>query len=124
MRLFRKKDRKEENSVNWNSLQDVSQLDTIEKNSNVKTQLIFKHSTRCGISRMVLRSFEKTLKNTNPNIDLFQLDLLNYRGISNEIEKKYQVIHESPQVIIVRNEVAVVNASHHDITQLNLERYE
>ena len=40
---------KEEKVLPWIPLTEVSQLDTIKEKSKTKTQVIFKHSTRCGI---------------------------------------------------------------------------
>mgnify|MGYP000373305054 CR=1 FL=1 len=44
--------------------------------SKNETLVVFKHSTRCGISRMVMKQFEDDY-DTSLNIDLFYLDLLN-----------------------------------------------
>ena len=48
---------KEEKFLPWITLSELSQLDTINEKSSTKTQVIFKHSTRCGISRMVMNQF-------------------------------------------------------------------
>ena len=79
--------------LSWVALHSVSQLDTIAEKSKTKTQIIFKHSTRCGISRMVLKQFE-TDYNIDTDADLYYLDLLNYRKISDEVGCKFQVIHQ------------------------------
>ena len=44
--------------------------------------------------------------------DAYFLDLINYRDISDRIAAYYQVQHESPQAILVKDGVAVFNASH------------
>ena len=49
--------KKEPNKVPWRPLVAVHQLDQIAEDSNYKTQIIFKHSTTCGISRMVMNTF-------------------------------------------------------------------
>ena len=90
---------KEEKVLPWQNLVDIKQLDTIEEKSKAKTQLIFKHSTRCGISRMVLNQFVD-MYDLNTNADLYYLDLLNYRDVSNEIAHKFQVLHQSPQILL------------------------
>ena len=53
---------------------------------------------------------------------MYYLDLLNYRDISNEIGYEFQVMHQSPQFLLIHNKVAVLHASHYDITQINLEK--
>ena len=46
---------KEEKVLPWIPLNAIQQLDLIKEKSGTKTQIIFKHSTRCGISRMVMK---------------------------------------------------------------------
>lgn len=113
---------KEEKVLPWQNLVDIKQLDTIEEKSKAKTQLIFKHSTRCGISRMVLNQFVD-MYDLNTNADLYYLDLLNFRDVSNEVGYKFQVMHQSPQLIVIRNGVVVAYASHGAINDLDLSNY-
>lgn len=109
-------------NVNWIPLTDVSQLDEIIENSNDKTIGIFKHSTRCSISRFALKQFENEYYLDN-NVDLYFLDLLNYREVSNEIANRFQVVHQSPQLILIKNGVAVYDASHSDIQANELKKH-
>lgn len=113
---------KEEKVLPWQNLVDIKQLDTIEEKSKAKTQLIFKHSTRCGISRMVLNQFVD-MYDLNANADLYYLDLLNFRDVSNEVGYKFQVMHQSPQLLVIRNGVVVAHASHGAINDLDLGNY-
>ena len=57
------------------------------------------------------------------NIKVYYLDLLNYRDVSDEVGYLFQVMHQSPQLLVIRNEVAVFNASHYDITTMNIQQY-
>ncbi len=114
---------KEEKVLPWLTLTQVDQLKDIENKSKTKTQVIFKHSTRCGISRMVLKQFVASYNLTESDLDLYYLDLLNHRDVSNETGYKFQVMHESPQLLIVKNGVVVAHASHGAINSLNLEQY-
>ena len=75
--------------VPWKLLSDVSQLDKILEESKSKPVGIFKHSTRCGISKMVLRGFEREYDLDDEKASIYMLDLLNYRSISNEIAAKF-----------------------------------
>lgn len=113
---------KEEKVLPWQALTNVNQLVEIEKRSLAKTQLIFKHSTRCGISSMVINQFV-SMYDLDTNADLYYLDLLNYRDVSNEVGYKFQVLHQSPQLLIIRNGVAVAHASHGTINELELKKY-
>lgn len=103
----------------WVALTEESQLEEILEKSKTKTQAIFKHSTRCGISNMVIREFESKFPNTE-DADAYYLDLLNYRPISLAIANKFEVEHQSPQLIVVKNGVVTHHASHHDISAENV----
>jgi len=102
--------------INWLPLTESSQLDTIISASSTKPILIFKHSTRCGISRMALKSFERGYDLDEAEIDLYFLDLLNFRSLSNEISEKLNVYHQSPQVLVVKNEQVIYHGSHYEIS--------
>lgn len=118
-KLFGSSEPKEEKVLPWLPLNTIDQLDTILEKSKSKTQLIFKHSTRCGISRMVMNQFISEY-DLEMNVDLYYLDLLSYRDISNEVGYKFQVIHQSPQLIILKNGVAVAHESHGSINDMDL----
>jgi bacillithiol system protein YtxJ len=113
----------QETFLKWIPLTSLEQLETIKQTSKTEAILVFKHSTRCGISRTVIKQFEKLFEEEHKNLKVYYLDLLNYRNISDEVGVTFQVIHQSPQLIVVKNEVSVFNASHSDITQINLKRF-
>ena len=46
---------------------------------------------------------------------IFFIDLLNFRELSNDVSKTFSLIHQSPQLILVKNGVIIYNASHGDI---------
>ena len=114
---------KEVKLLPWIPLSELSQLETIKEKSSTKTQVIFKHSTRCGISRMVMNQFVDAYDLDENNLDLYYLDLLNYRDVSNEVGYKFQVMHESPQILVIRNGGVVTHASHGAINEVDLSRF-
>ena len=114
---------KEEKVLPWIPLTSLEQLEAINFKSETKTQLIFKHSTRCGISRMVINQFIDAYNFTEQDFDLYYLDLLSYRAISNEVGYQFQVLHESPQLIVIKNCVVVAHASHSGINGIDLNRF-
>ncbi|ULC58465.1 bacillithiol system redox-active protein YtxJ [Flaviramulus sp. BrNp1-15] len=116
-------EQKEEKVLPWIPLNELPQLEFIETKSSTKTQVIFKHSTRCGISRMVMSQFVEAYGFTEKDLDLYYLDLLNYRDVSNEVGYKFQVIHESPQILVIKNGVVVAHASHGAINDVDLSKY-
>ena len=115
--------KKEKKVLPWIALNSINQLDTIVEASMIKTQVIFKYSTRCGISRMVLNQFVDNYNLSEDELDLHFLDLIDYRDVSNEVGYKFQVLHESPQVLIIKNGVVVAHASHSGINAIDLNRF-
>ena len=101
--------------LNWKRLTEMNQLDDIEVTSQKKPVVIFKHSTRCGISRMVFNQFEANADFEEDDVDLYYLDLLSYRNISNEIAERFQVFHQSPQMLIIKNGQVVHHSSHSEV---------
>ncbi|GAA4278497.1 bacillithiol system redox-active protein YtxJ [Aquimarina mytili] len=118
-----KEPKEEKQALPWQELTSIEQLAKIAEASKTKTQAIFKHSTRCGISRMVVRNFESSFDLTADDVDLYYLDLLNYRDVSNEVSAKFQVFHESPQFIVIRNGETVHHSSHSMITPQVLHQF-
>lgn len=108
--------------LNWTPLTDLGQLNEIIELSNTKAVAIFKHSTRCSISRMALKQFENEFV-LDDKITLYFLDLLNYRAVSNEIASRFGVEHQSPQLIVIKNGKVLHDASHSDIDANDFERY-
>jgi bacillithiol system protein YtxJ len=100
--------------VNWIPLQLMGQLDELTALSNEKPVFIFKHSTRCSISRFALKQFENEFDLHN-TIDAYFLDLITYREISNEIAARFGVPHQSPQLILIKGGKAIYDVSHSDI---------
>ena len=113
----------EETYLSWTPLVSVEEINTIKEISKNQSVLIFKHSTRCGISRMVIKQFESLFNEENKQLKVYYLDLLNFREVSSKLSEDFQVIHESPQLLVIKNEISVYNASHYEITKVNLSKY-
>ncbi len=99
--------------MNWIELNSIDQLDFI-KNSE-SPSVIFKHSTRCSVSNMVLKMFQKEW-DANSAIPVYYLDLIQHRNISKMIAEDFQVHHESPQVLLINKNECLFDASHNEIS--------
>lgn len=121
-KIFSSDNNEVNSNVKWIPLTDVSQLDEIVENSKDKTIGIFKHSTRCSISRFALKQFENEYS-LEDKVDLYFLDLLNYREVSNEIANRFQVMHQSPQLIVLKEGKVIYNASHDAIEANDLKQF-
>ena len=109
--------------VPWHALTDQEQIEKLESESKEKCVAIFKHSTRCGISRMVLNNFERNYDLKETDHKIYFLDLLANRDISNRVAEKFNVRHESPQIIILKNGEVVHHASHQSIEVESLKKH-
>lgn len=97
-------------TMNWIPLTTEAQIDEIREKSATRAQVIFKHSTRCGTSSLAKSRLEK---NAAPaNMDFYYLDLITYRSLSNKIAEVFNVYHESPQVLLIKNGECIYDESH------------
>lgn len=120
--LFGNSEEKKEisSTIDWIPLTNLGQLNEIMTVSETKPVLIFKHSTRCSVSRMALKQFENEF-DLKDSVDAYFLDLLEYRNISNEIAQRFQVEHQSPQLILIKGGKAMYNVSHSAIDAVELK---
>ena len=113
----------EETYLSWTPLISIEEINNIKEISKIQSILIFKHSIRCGISRMVMKQFESLFNEENKHLKVYYLDLLNFREVSSKLSEVFQVIHQSPQLLVVKNGISVYDESHYEITKVNLSKY-
>ncbi len=108
--------------MNTRDLLSIDDLDHAVSESSEKPVFLFKHSTRCPVSFKAQSRYMKFVEDNNHDEEVLftQLDLIKYRDVSDEITKRFNVEHQSPQAILIKNEKAVWHASHHDINQDSL----
>lgn len=99
--------------MNWTALTTEEQIEKIKVESKTQPVLIFKHSTRCSISSTALGRLERKFKTEDMSpLKTYILDLLAHRNISNHVAEIFEVEHESPQVLIVKEGSPVYVKSH------------
>jgi bacillithiol system protein YtxJ len=113
----------ENQPVPWISLNRDEQLNQISLSSRMKAQIIYKHSTNCGISGMVLKRLESSLEQSGYDADYYFLDVRRYRQLSDGVAGVYGVRHESPQMLIIKNSRAMATASHGAISEMDFDPY-
>jgi bacillithiol system protein YtxJ len=121
--MFGKSEQQSNSKLQWNYLVSIEDLNAAEQVSHEKTVLLFKHSTCCSISRFVVKQFENTFDISEDTMEIYFLDLIEYRSISNEIASCFGVVHQSPQMIVLKNGKAVYDASHESIDAKSLEQF-
>lgn len=92
----------------------------IEESHLNKGVVIFKHSTRCSISSVAKKRLSTDWFKEN-NIPFYYLDLIKYRDLSGLIAEKFNIQHESPQVLIIKNGKCIYDASHLSISIKQIE---
>ncbi len=98
--------------MEWNVIQSEKDLEDINKKSFKNSQLIFKHSTGCSVSSMVKDKLESGWVFRNEQLAPNYLDLLDFRALSSQIEREYDVRHESPQALIIKGGKCIASMSH------------
>lgn len=100
--------------MNWTSLDSAEQINLIKQQQGYSA--IFKHSTRCSISMMVKKRFELDWDKLPNNLPLYFLDLIKNRDLSNLISKDFNVFHESPQLLLIKDGECVLDLSHGEVS--------
>ena len=100
--------------MNWIQLNTLQQLQEIKASADYS--VIFKHSIRCSISMMARKRFEIDGEYIPEGTPLYFLDLINYREVSNAIVDLFNVHHESPQLLLIKNGECVYETSHGEIS--------
>ena len=101
--------------MNWIELTELNQLTTVKQTSFNKPVVLFKHSTRCGTSSMVLSRLNRAATPAMP-VDFYFLDLIKHRDISNQIAQDFNEYHQSPQLLLIINGECTYAESHLGIT--------
>ncbi|MDP2175613.1 MAG: bacillithiol system redox-active protein YtxJ [Bacteroidota bacterium] len=107
--------------MNWIPLVSIEQLENIKKDSFNSPILIFKHSTRCSISEMSKNRLERSWTELLSHYPIFYLDLIQFREVSNQVSERFQVYHESPQLLIIHKGECIYSASHMEIRTNEIE---
>ena len=105
----------EENySMKFIPLESEAQLEEIKEAKGYN--VIFKHNTTCPISKGVRSQFEKESK-TLTNVEaVYFLDLLEKRSISDSIAEMFDVEHQSPQLLLIKDGTCTYNEALYDIS--------
>ncbi len=102
--------------VNWDHLTSIDEVDRLDEYSQQQVCLIFKHSTRCSISSIAKHRLSSDWAFAEHELRPYFLDLIAFRNVSNEIADRYQVYHESPQVLLIYKGECFFDSSHLDIS--------
>jgi len=99
----------------WIHLSETEQLNGLVSESSSIPVIIYKHSSRCGLSAMTENKLEEGWALLQPKVKLYFLDLIRYREVSNSVAERFNVRHQSPQILIIKNGICVYNSNHYEI---------
>jgi bacillithiol system protein YtxJ len=95
----------------------IQDLDAASAANGANPFFLFKHSTRCSISAAAYGRVTGYLDNAGAeHVPFYLIKVIESRPVSKEIERRYRITHESPQLILIKNGQAVWSASHSSIT--------
>ena len=95
--------------MQWRLLTSESQLNEIISLSESTPCFIYKHSKRCSLSFIVKNQIESDWQEMHA-MPAYFLDLVQYRQLSNLIAGKFNVLHESPQILLIKDGRCIYHA--------------
>ncbi len=107
------------NSVfeNWKEIVSEEDIEEIVNVSKDRPVIIFKYSLRCGVSFSAMDALGDYWKEDEmEHATLYKVDVVRNRSLSQQVAQEFKVIHQSPQVLVIRDGIAIYNASHFRIT--------
>lgn len=99
-------------------IQEEQWQDLLDQSMN-ESVFLFKHSTRCGVSSMVLSRFEKQMRERNKNY--YFLNIMRNRDLSDWIADELNIRHESPQLIVLKEGKVIAYDSHYNLLDISKE---
>lgn len=75
------------------------------------TCFVFKHSTTCGVSAGAARE----VRAMTTELPIYWINVREQRELSNWLAETYAVVHESPQLILIRDGTAQQVWNHYDV---------
>ena len=97
------------------NLDSIEKLDELFEKSKQTPVVLFKHSITCPISTDA--SSQMSIVEADVNLVIIQIS----RQISDEIESRTNLRHESPQAIVLKDGKPIFYASHYKITADSIE---
>jgi len=97
-------------------LVNAEQFEALLEASRQRPIAIFKHSGACGTSAQAYDELEALLQDSAPDEDVYLVDVLANRHLSQAISARLRVRHESPQVLVIRNAEVHWHGSHFRVT--------
>ena len=97
-------------------MNSLATLDQAVTQSLSEPVVIFKHSTTCGTSAFAHEEVLDLIAAAGASLHVYLVNVRAHREVSNAIATRFNIRHESPQVLVLRDGHAVWSASHFRVT--------
>ncbi len=94
----------------------MSTIVTLQEKALPEDCLVFKHSTTCPVSA----SAAEEVRGLRTDLPIMWINVREQRDLSNWVAATYGVVHESPQLILIRGGKPVQVWSHYDVKAANV----
>jgi bacillithiol system protein YtxJ len=103
-------------------IKQMESVNDIEEALSRRCAVIFKHSTRCGISARAKRELDEFARTCENDTYLYLVNVIEDKDLSDEITKRTGIRHESPEAIFIHQGKITDVKTHFEITVEELER--
>ena len=107
----------------WIRLQHSKQIQEIIERSYTTPCIIYKHSSRCSLSSISRYRLEGDWDFQEYEVAAYFLDVIADRDLSRMVAERFEVHHESPQLLLICHGECIYDASHLDITLTELREH-
>jgi bacillithiol system protein YtxJ len=94
------------------TIDTIDALDAVLAGTTDRPALIFKHSLTCGTSAMAMEEMRELIADPPPDVGVWLVRIQAARAVSDAIETRLKIRHESPQVLLVHKGQVVWSATH------------
>jgi bacillithiol system protein YtxJ len=98
-----------------NDMTPITDESTLDRILKADKAVVYKHSNICSVSRVAIQQIQQ-FADDHPDVPVYVIDVRAHRPLSRQVAERFDIRHESPQVIVVKGGRAVWNASHYEIT--------
>lgn len=104
----------------WFQISSTQEADGVISASKEKTQVIFKHSGSCGVSFFAKKNLDSIPAEELSVANMYIVDVIRDRNLAYYLADRFSIRHESPQILVIKNEKVVWHGSHNSVNAENL----
>lgn len=104
----------------WFQISTTQEADGVINASKERKQVILKHSNSCGISFFAKKTLDSIPSEELENADLYIVDVIRDRNLAYYLAEKFSIRHESPQLLVLKDEKVTWHGSHSSVSPENL----